>query len=67
MPGVYGPCIPFVLHPHHLQTRGAGGDDDLTNLITLCPAHHDLVHTGVIPLEVLQSIMTKLYGYPYDE
>ncbi|MEN8184030.1 MAG: hypothetical protein ABFS46_16000, partial [Myxococcota bacterium] len=32
------------LHAHHVLFRSAGGDDDLTNLTTLCAAHH---HRGV--------------------
>lgn len=30
--------------PHHLQTIGAGGGDELTNLIALCRAHHGIIH-----------------------
>ena len=34
------------LHIHHINYRSAGGDHDPTNLISLCPKHHELVHTN---------------------
>jgi hypothetical protein len=30
--------------PHHVRTRGAGGDDAPENLLALCDACHGLVH-----------------------
>jgi hypothetical protein len=37
------------LHAHHVLFRSAGGNDGLTNLTTLCAAHHQrCVHEGVI-------------------
>jgi hypothetical protein len=37
------------LHAHHVLFRSAGGGDDLSNLTTLCAAHHQRgVHAGVI-------------------
>jgi 5-methylcytosine-specific restriction endonuclease McrA len=36
----------YNLHVHHIKYRGEpGGTDDEGNLITLCLAHHELVHT----------------------
>jgi len=32
------------IHPHHLKTRGSGGDDTLANLVPLCPKHHVEIH-----------------------
>ena len=32
------------LHAHHIQERWKGGNHKLENLISLCPAHHALVH-----------------------
>lgn len=29
---------------HHMKTRGAGGDDKKSNLVALCPYHHNIVH-----------------------
>lgn len=31
-------------HPHHLISRGAGGDDIATNLVPLCALHHAQIH-----------------------
>lgn len=30
--------------PHHIKSRGAGGDDIPSNLISLCRAHHTQIH-----------------------
>jgi len=30
--------------PHHLISKGAGGDDSLSNLVPLCPIHHYEIH-----------------------
>jgi len=32
------------LHVHHVHSVARGGTNDPTNLITLCSAHHELVH-----------------------
>lgn len=29
---------------HHVRTRGSGGGDELSNLISLCRVHHTEVH-----------------------
>ena len=31
--------------PHHIRTRGAGGSDEASNLLSLCTAHHREAHT----------------------
>ena len=33
-------CGQWSEHPHHIRTRGAGGDDDPLNLLALCTTHH---------------------------
>lgn len=30
--------------PHHLSTKGSGGDDTEDNLIPLCRMHHVMIH-----------------------
>lgn len=30
--------------PHHIKTRGSGGDDKKQNLLSLCLKHHSEVH-----------------------
>ena len=34
----------YTCHVHHLIWRSRGGDDDITNLVLLCPNHHAIVH-----------------------
>jgi hypothetical protein len=53
------------LDPHHIQTRGAGGDDVPENLITLCRTHHNLAQNHRIPKEELYGILRDRYGYQY--
>jgi hypothetical protein len=36
---------------HHIRFRSQGGTHDPDNLITLCWAHHDMLHRGVLHLE----------------
>jgi hypothetical protein len=35
------------LHVHHIWFRSQGGPDDIWNLVTLCNACHDGVHTAI--------------------
>lgn len=35
-------------HTHHIQSRGAGGKNELINVITLCPICHTQVHNGTV-------------------
>ena len=34
------------LHVHHIIYRSQGGPHEVGNLVTLCPEHHDLVHSN---------------------
>jgi hypothetical protein len=36
---------------HHLHLRADGGDHRLENLVTLCAAHHRMVHRGALLVE----------------
>lgn len=42
------PCIacaaPAPSDAHHIKSRGAGGDDTVWNVISLCREHHSLAH-----------------------
>jgi hypothetical protein len=55
--------------PHHYKTRGAGGDDSLENLISLCRKHHNEIHQiGVLTFMAkygrgIEKFRT-LYGLP---
>ena len=35
-----------MLTAHHIKTIGAGGSDDLNNLITVCSICHGKIHNG---------------------
>ena len=37
-------CRSWSAHPHHIRTRGAGGDDESVNLMGLCTMHHTQIH-----------------------
>lgn len=64
LPGkVYTPAVYDV---HHVQTRGAGGSWELTNLICLCRHHHVEYHCGKYKREDLQRILSEEYGYSYE-
>lgn len=48
--------------PHHIRTRGAGGDDRRENLIHLCGWHHRLFHDGNLDRNELIAIVAKREG-----
>lgn len=62
--GKYGPCS-GGLDPHHIKTKGSGGNDELKNLISLCRYHHDLAQSRRIPADELFEILADFYGYQY--
>jgi HNH endonuclease len=41
----------LALDMHHIEEVSAGGSDDPSNLIALCPTHHALYHRGTIKQE----------------
>lgn len=43
------------LHAHHIQHWLHGGETSIVNLVTLCPAHHRLVHEGGWKVERTES------------
>jgi len=42
-----------LCHGHHIHWLSRGGDDDLKNLMLLCPNHHTAVHRCDAPLDYL--------------
>lgn len=46
-----------TLDPHHVIYRSAGGEDVLTNLLTLCRKCHDDEHAGRLVIEVLPVVV----------
>jgi predicted restriction endonuclease len=55
------------LDPHHIKTRGSGGDDTYDNGITLCRKHHSQAHSGHISADYLRLILNNYYKYEYPE
>lgn len=39
-----------VIEVHHIISKKAGGTDEHSNLILLCPNHHALIHAGLLYL-----------------
>ena len=46
--GLGGKESDIILEVHHVIWRFNGGSDDPTNLMTVCPNCHDLIHHGKI-------------------
>jgi 5-methylcytosine-specific restriction endonuclease McrA len=46
-----------VMHVHHIIHKARGGNNDLDNLITLCPNHHAMVHRGLVTVEELRAAL----------
>lgn len=44
---------------HHIKTRGSGGNDELSNLVSLCADCHTKAHNGQIPKRNLKYIVEK--------
>jgi 5-methylcytosine-specific restriction endonuclease McrA len=42
---------------HHIVSRGAGGEDTLDNLITLCRYHHNQAHNGLVSRAKLYALI----------
>lgn len=56
-----------ILDVHHIHPRGAGGDDNIKNLITLCRKHHNKFHAGLEKKYVFYYVLHYFYGYTYDD
>jgi len=54
------------LDPHHIQTRGSGGDDVLENLICLCRKHHNEAHAHKITPIQLRAVLSRFFGYSFE-
>ena len=50
---------PDILEVHHIIARKDGGNDDIDNLILLCPNCHRKVHKGHIGSKELYEYCTK--------
>ena len=61
-----------VIHQHHFVPKSLGGGDEETNMLTLCPTHHYLLHQyiqGIFKPENknLPKVDTKLASSPKQE
>lgn len=45
----------YHVHVHHITPLSEGGTNEFSNLITLCPNHHTMVHGGIISVEHLRN------------
>jgi 5-methylcytosine-specific restriction endonuclease McrA len=56
------------LAPHHIRSRGAGGKDELDNLITLCMVCHQNAQEGWLPVgrRVTRSQAKRKRIYIYE-
>jgi hypothetical protein len=52
---------------HHIEFKGAGGGDEMKNLICLCRKHHDQAQSRKIQAKDLRAVLTRFYGYTYTE
>lgn len=59
-------CVPGY-DAHHIDFKGAGGNDDVKNLICLCRKHHDQAQARRISAIRLREVLTQFYGYTYEE
>jgi hypothetical protein len=57
--GRYGKCFGNDRLPHHIKTRGSGGDDERGNIIRVCLRHHNMIHAANIPRSVIYEILAK--------
>jgi hypothetical protein len=49
-----------ISHPHHVRSRGSGGDDVPENLMPLCARHHAEIHqVGTIKMASKYSIVRQ--------
>lgn len=50
----------LAVEVHHILPRSAGGTHELSNLITLCPNHHAMVHRGIVSQDELRAIVSRI-------
>ena len=70
-----GVCLYGLLHKdgckgpldgHHITAVGEGGDDVITNIISLCRWHHGMAEDRRITKDELYSILARYHGYRYE-
>lgn len=58
---------PVLGEPHHIKSRGAGGDDIQENEIDLCGECHSKAHNGQIKRQTLIQIVADRERMTYEE
>jgi hypothetical protein len=46
-----------ALNVHHIVARAKGGSNHISNMITLCPNHHAMVHKNMLSAKYLKSLI----------
>lgn len=50
-------CPKWETDPHHIKTKGSGGDDVSENIVRLCTwEHHPKAHAGLISKDYLREL-----------
>lgn len=47
----------IVVDVHHIVPRSAGGGNQLSNLITVCPNHHAMAHRGLLSRDEMLALL----------
>jgi hypothetical protein len=51
----------LVVHAHHIIPKKEGGTNHISNIITLCPNHHAMAHSGLLTVrEMCLAINTPI-------
>jgi hypothetical protein len=57
--GRFGKCFGNDRLPHHIKSRGSGGDDVRGNIIRVCLHHHQEIHNGLISKKLQYEILEQ--------
>jgi hypothetical protein len=58
-------CGAETIQPHHIIFRSQGGQDDITNVMLLCPACHDRAdHDPEFVLDVIDRVPENEFRWP---
>lgn len=59
-------CAAYATDLHHLVYRSQGGTWDPSNLLSLCRAHHALVHAGQLEIAGNADGILEITGDDFD-
>lgn len=52
----------LITHAHHIEHKAKGGKHHMDNLITLCPNHHAMAHTGLLSKDEMLAAIHGQHG-----